>query len=110
MITDKHESVAVKHVEKFLKKKEYTAFVIGKTNQKGIDDLECRYINDGYTYFEAFYNALIPHIDSILAEFSKKYYVDSRFEIKNDCNAGYRDATYLFIALKYNVKHIEELN
>ena len=46
MITDKHESVAVKHVEKFLKKKEYTAFVIGKTNQKGIDDLECRYIND----------------------------------------------------------------
>ena len=104
-------SPAIQHVEDYLKNlKGIRGIVIGKTDKNGDRNLEPDYITEGFTYFSVFYSAPIPQIDRILAQFSERFCNYPLFKIKNDPNADYRDATYLFMAIKHSVESIDELN
>lgn len=108
-------SPAIQCLENFLnyleaKGKSYSDIVIGKTDKNGDRNLRLDYITDGFTYFSVFYSAPIPQIDRILAQFSERFCNYPLFKIKNDPNADYRDATYLFMAIKHSVESIDELN
>ena len=115
METNDKPSPAIQCLENFLnyleaKGKSYSDIVIGKTDKNGDRNLEPDYITDGFTYFSVFYSAPIPQIDHILDQFSERFCNYPLFKIKNDPNADYRDATYLFMAIKHSVESIDELN